>query len=72
MLANSLEGSSPLKWLRGVVAFVIALIVEREARVGAEREANMKRALTQEPRFARPCTMLSTMLTLASSVSVKC
>ena len=65
-----------------------ALSVEREAIVGAEREANMKRALTQEreanvkqalastivsgPRFARPCTTLSTMLTLASSVSVKC
>jgi hypothetical protein len=61
-----------------------ALTVEREASVGAEREANMKRALTQEreanvkqalassivsgPRFARPCTMLSTMLTLASIV----
>ena len=60
-----------------------ALSVEREASVGAEREANMKRALTQEreasvkqalassmvsgPRFARPCTMLSTMLTWRQS-----
>ena len=64
-----------------------ALIVEREASLGAERYASMKRALAQErkanvkralassvvsgPRFARPCTMLSTMLTLASSVGVK-
>jgi len=41
-----------------------------------EREANVKQVLASNivfgPRFARPCTMLSTMLTLASSVSVKC
>ena len=49
---------------------------KHEASVDAEREANVKQALASSmvsgPRFARPCTMLSTMLTLASSVSVKC